>query len=268
MKIKDKNMAQLIKAAHAGGAILRKYFGKTLNPIEKSTAWDFQTEADVGSEKAILKILRRAFPDYNIHSEEEGRTDNGSDHTIVIDPLDGTNNFVLGLPNFSVSIALFHKNEAVAGVVYQPILDQTYYAQKGQGAYLDGKKIKVSKISSPEKMTVAYTCGYKNSRARIKDVLGALMMNDHKRIAFNWSPAYDYCLLAAGKIESMITDRGTELYDFGAGKLIALEAGAVLTDLGGKKEKTYVSDTFLLSNHPAIHKHVLKTVKSAASKRH
>src|SRR3989344_752859 len=112
--MKDSDVKNLIKAAHAGGEILRKYFGKTLNPIEKSTLWDFQTEADVGSEKAILKILRRSFPKYNIHAEEEGKTDNGSEFTIVIDPLDGTNNFVLGIPNFSVSIAVLHKNKAVA----------------------------------------------------------------------------------------------------------------------------------------------------------
>ena len=92
----------LIEAAHAGGEILKKYFGQTLNLIEKSTASDFKTEADIGSERAILTILRNKFPKYNIHSEEEGKFDNGSEYTIIVDPLDGTNNFVLGIPNFSL----------------------------------------------------------------------------------------------------------------------------------------------------------------------
>jgi myo-inositol-1(or 4)-monophosphatase len=262
-----KDKAALISAAHRGGRILVKYFGKTLSPTEKSTLWDFQTEADVGSEKEILKILRKAFPKYNIHAEEAGKTDNGSEFTIAIDPLDGTNNFVLGIPNFSVSIGVLHKGQGIAGVVYQPILRQTYYAEKGKGAYLNGKKIKVSKITDMSRATVAYTCGYRNSRKRIAIMLTDLMRRDHKRIAFNWSPAYDYCLLAAGKIESMITDSGTEIYDFSAGKLIALEAGAVLTDLYGKKEKDYRNDSFILSNNKTIHRHILKIINSAEKQR-
>ncbi|MFA6520244.1 MAG: inositol monophosphatase [Candidatus Paceibacterota bacterium] len=261
MNKKDKD--NLIKAAHAGGRVLRKYFGKTLNPIEKSTMWDFQTEADLGSEKAILKILKKEFPKYNIHAEEEGKTDNRADYTIVIDPLDGTNNFVLGIPNFSVSIAILDKKGAVAGVVYHPILNQTYYAERGQGAYLNSKKIKVNKIVDPLKMTIAYNCGYTTSREKIIARFKNLMLSDHKRILFGWSPAYDYCLLASGKIESVMTDGGTEIYDFGAGKLIALEAGAVLTDLNGKNEKSYLNSNFLLSNNKVIHNYVLKVYKSA-----
>ncbi len=97
---------------------------------------DFQTEADLESEKRILSILKTEFPKYNIYSEEDGKFYHDSEYTFVIDPLDGTNNFVMGIPNFSVSIALFCKNEAIAGVVYQPILDQTYSALKGKGSFL------------------------------------------------------------------------------------------------------------------------------------
>ena len=257
-----KDIDNLIKAAHAGGKVLRKYFGKTLNPTVKSTLWDFQTEADLGSEKAILKILRSAFPSFNIHAEEEGKTDNGSEHTIVIDPLDGTNNFVLGIPNFTVSIAVLKNDQAVAGVIYQPILNQTYFAIKGKGAYLNNKRIRVSDTMDLKEATIAYNCGYKNSRKRVEYVLGNLITNDHKRIIFNWSPAFDYCLLASGKIEAMVSDLGTEIYDFGAGKLIALEAGGKILDYKGKTDIDYRNDQFVLSNNEKICKSILKIITS------
>ncbi|KKS71424.1 hypothetical protein A2643_00890 [Candidatus Nomurabacteria bacterium RIFCSPHIGHO2_01_FULL_39_220] len=225
----------LIEAAHAGGEILKKYFGQTLNLIEKSTASDFKTEADIGSESAILTILRNKFPKYNIHSEEEGKFDNGSEYTIIVDPLDGTNNFVLGIPNFSVSIAVVNNKETIAGVIYQPILNQTYFAEKNNGAELNGKKINVSNIIDPNNMTISYNCGYKTDRNRVAFAINNLIISKHKRIVFNWSPSYDYCLLASGKIEAIVTDPGTEVYDYTAGKLIALEAGAKIVYLNKEK---------------------------------
>lgn len=256
--MKNKDIDNLIKAAHAGGKVLRKYFGKTLKPVVKSAPWDFQTEADLGSEKAILKILRKAFPTYNILAEEEGETDNGSDFTLVIDPLDGTNNFLLGIPNFSVSIGLLRKNQPMAGAIYIPMTDQMFFAENGRGAYLNGKRIKVSPVTDKSNITYAYACGYRTDRKYLVKVISALITAPHKRLALNWSMASDYCLLASGKIEAVITDPGCPLYDYAAGKLIALEAGAVLTDLNGKKEKDYTNDNFLLSNNKTIHNYVLK----------
>lgn len=259
LNTKDKD--NLIRAAHAGGIILKKLFGKTLNIKEKSTSWDFQTEADLGSEKTILKILKSAFPKYNIHSEEKGKFHNNSDYTLIIDPLDGTNNFVIGIPNFSVSIALFYKNEAIAGVVYQPILDQTYFAQKNKGAYLNGKKIRVNNIINPNKITIAHNCGYGINRNYYSKIMSTLRSEKHNRILTNWSPAYDFCLLASGKIESLIT-YNSEIYDFAAGKLIAKEAGAKIIDLNGKKESDFRNNKFITSNNKKINKHILSIIKS------
>lgn len=256
----DKDLKILIKAAHAGGKVLLKYFGKGLKPIEKSTVSDFQTEADLKSEKSILAILKKEFPKYNIFSEEEGKIEKDSEYTFVIDPLDGTNNFVLGIPNFSVSIALFYKNEAIVGVVYQPILDQTYYAIKGKGAFINGKKIKVNNVISPKKITIAYGCGYTTKRDYLAKIMHTLVNSDHKRIITNWSIACDYCLLACGRIESVVSD-GIELYDYGAGKLIAKEVGAQVVDFTGKKEIDYSNDSFVISNTSEISKYVVNIIK-------
>lgn len=261
--IKDKDLQIIIKAAHAGGEVLRKYFGQVVDLVEKSTVADFQTKADLESEKAILSILKKAFPAYNILSEEEGETKKASDYTLVIDPLDGTNNFVLGLPNFSVSIALLYKNEAVIGVVYQPIINQTFCATKGGGAYLNGKKINVNNVIDKEKLTIVYSFGYKKDPVSLGKVMGSfysLFGKGCKRIINDWSVAFEYCMLASGKIESIVTD-GIELHDFAAGKLIALEAGAKIIDFSGKKEKNYINNKFIISNTEKVNKYILSLIQ-------
>jgi len=258
--IKEKDLQILIKAAQAGGKVLRKYFGQAMDFVEKSTLADFQTKADLESEKSILKILKKEFPKYNILSEEEGKTEKNSDYTLVIDPLDGTNNFVLGIPNFSVSVALFYKTEAIAGVVYQPILNKTYYASKNNGAFLNGKQIKVNDITNIGKITIIYGCGYKTKQDYLAKIMHILFSLNHKRILTNWSIAYDYCLLACGRIETIIND-GLELYDYGAGKLIALEAGAKIIDFTGKKENDYSNKNFIISNTDEINDYVFNLIK-------
>src|SRR3989338_4878503 len=115
MSKKEKQI--IIAAAKAGGKIVKKYFGKIQSVEEKSCAWDFRTEADVKSEEVIIKILTSEFPTYNILSEECGLIDNESEYTFYIDPLDGTNNFFIGIPNFSVLIALAKGRETLFGVV-------------------------------------------------------------------------------------------------------------------------------------------------------
>ena len=260
LMIENKDLKILIKAAHAGGEVLKKYFGQSMDLVEKSTIADFQTKADLESEKSILAILKTEFPKYNILSEEEGKINNNSQYTLVIDPLDGTNNFVLGVPTFSVSIALLYKNEAVAGVVYHPIINQTYHATKGGGAYLNEREIKVNNILDPKKITIIYTCGYKIEYNYFSRVMSSLCSKGCKRIINNWSAAFEYCMLASGKVESVITD-GIEIHDFAAGKLIALEAGAKIIDFTGKGEKEYINTKFIVSNTDEINEYVLGIIK-------
>ncbi|MEI7709488.1 MAG: inositol monophosphatase family protein [bacterium] len=257
--VSEKDLQILIKAAHAGGEVLRKYFGQTLDLVEKSTVADFQTKADLESEQSILKILKAEFPRYNILSEEEGETNKNSEYTLVIDPLDGTNNFVLGIPHFSVSIALLYKNEAVLGVVYQPIIDQTFSAAKNGGAYLNGNKIKVGDVTDPKKLNIVFTFGYKAKHEYRAAVMYALYNAGCKRIMNNWSGAFELCMFASGKIESIFSD-GIELHDFAAGKLIALEAGAKVIGFDGKPEKDYTNSKFIISNTDEVNKYILNII--------
>jgi myo-inositol-1(or 4)-monophosphatase len=246
----------IIEAAHAGGERVNGYFGQALEGERKSTIADFRTEADLESEKAILEILAERFPQFNIYSEEAGLMDKSSEYTFVVDPLDGTNNFSLGIPNFTVSIGLLKKDICVAGVIYVPLLDLTYSAEEGKGAFCNGKRIAVNKEYSFENMTVSYTCGYTTPFQFEGELLAKLRALNIKRFLTNWSPAFDYCLLASGKIEAVISN-DNELYDYAAGKVIAREAGSVITDFIGEVQNDQTTSKFLLSNTEETQKQLM-----------
>lgn len=250
----------VIEAARAGGAVLKNYFGQTLETTRKSTAADFRTKADLESEQAVIKILSEAFPDYNIFSEEIGSLHRGSSFTFVIDPLDGTNNFVLGIPMFSVSIALFENNQVLAGVIYLPCLDLVYSAKKGEGAFVGTQPIQVNSIDTLEKASIAHNCNYETPPAKIGAAYSQIISRGAKRMITSWCPTSDYCLLASGKIEGLL-NYGTEVYDFAAGKLIAEEAGAKTTLLTGEPLPDDKQTEFIISNGTHLHSTLLDLAK-------
>ncbi|MBU2235507.1 inositol monophosphatase [Patescibacteria group bacterium] len=247
----------IVKAAEAGGEILRKYFGQDLKVVQKSFPSDVYTKADIESETAILNILTKELAGFNIFSEETGEIKKNSDFTLIIDPLDGSNNFVLGIPNFSSTIGLLYKDEIIASVVYDPIQKKTYYAEKGEGAYCNKKKIKVNKISKWEESTVAYITHYTVNRKPHRTIIDRIENKKVKRVLRNWSPALDFCMLASGKVEVVINNY-SEIYDHIAGKLIAQEAGARITDFEGKNEKNNMNSIFIASNGTGLHQSAVK----------
>lgn len=253
------DLNSIIIAAENGGKIVKKYFGEVLEVEEKTTLADFRTKADTESEKAILQVITNRFPDFNILSEETGLIDNKSEYTFVIDPLDGSNNFVLGIPNFSISIGLLKGEKVVVGVIHLPVLNHTYHAQERQGSFLDKKRLHVNKESNIKKVTVSYTCGYVNSSEyteRLKHKLNELGI---KRMLEYWSPAVEFCLIASGKMEAIINNK-IEIYDYTAGKIIAREAGALITDFDGKPENSDKENAFLVSNGTKIHQQLLEVI--------
>lgn len=250
----------MIDAAQAGGAVLKKYFGESLETAQKTTASDFRTKADLESEDAILSMLEQDFPDYSIFSEERGHVDKHSAYTFIIDPLDGTNNFVLGLPNFSVSIGLLHGNDIVAGAITCPMIDNVYYAEKGSGSFCDGKKIQVNAESDITKATICHNCSYETHYSGEEAVTRGLNTKNAKRVMASWCPTFDFCMLASGRIEGIVNNN-SELYDFAAGKLIAREAGALITDFHGNPEENDRNQRFIASNGTTIHSHLAEVVR-------
>lgn len=253
------DIVSIILAAEAGGKIVKQYFGEVLDIEKKTTISDFCTKADTESEKAILQIITKKFPQYNILSEESGFVDNKSEYTFIIDPLDGSNNFVLGIPNFSISIGLLKGDKAVLGIIHVPILNHTYHAQERKGAFLDKTQIYVNNESEIKRVTVSYTCGYVNSAEYEENLIHKLNKLGIKRLLQYWSPAIEYCLIASGKMEAIINNKN-EIYDYTAGKVIAREAGALITDFQGKPEKNDRESIFIASNGTKIHQEFLQIV--------
>jgi len=258
----ERHTETIIRAARAGGNVLRMYFGQSLETTQKSHASDFRTKADLESERVILDILTAEYPSYNILSEEFGEIKNGSEYTFVVDPLDGTNNFVLGIPNFSVSIGLMCEGKSIAGVIYVPVVDHVYYAEIGGGAFQDGKRLSVSTETSLPKSTIANCNGYATYVENEIGLTKVLYRKDVKRITVNWCLTFDMCLLSAGRTEGMIVD-GLSLHDFAAGKVIAREAGAIITGLDGTPTTDDCDASFLVGCNAEVHRELVKSVYEA-----
>lgn len=256
----DPRLVHITRAARKGGKILKRYFGESLETSIKSGVNDLTTKADIEAEKEILQVFKAEFPDYNIWSEEAGKVGNGSQYTLVIDPLDGTNNFVAGIPTFSVSIALLLRDVTLLGVVYSPFLETAFYAQRGLGAFFEGVKIRVSSEKDLSRSIIATSGGYNTDRNFEINIAGKLINENAKRVISVWSTAYCLCLLASGRLEGIVSS-GAEFYDFAAGKLIASEAGATVTDLQGKREKDESNNLFIMSCTKEIHDKLLNIMR-------
>lgn len=240
---------------------MRRLFGKSIVIEEKTSFANFRTEADLRSESAILKSLQRDFPDFDFLSEERGLIGDHSDYTFVIDPLDGTTNFILGIPNFSVSIGLFKDKEIIAGVVLNPILNHLYWAVAGEGAFLNGMDISVSRKRILKNAIIGYDCDYGHYLEKyFRNFLKKMEDEQVGRILVNMSPALDLCRLAAGRIDGYVNNQN-EIYDFAAGKLIAKEAGALITDFHNQKETDMRNNAFLATNG-LIHKQLFNNIGS------
>ncbi|GCE07564.1 inositol monophosphatase family protein [Dictyobacter aurantiacus] len=244
------------QASIAGGALLRGYFGQEL-PFREKAGSDIVTEADLASEATIRAILQTACPAFNIFSEEQGLTDKGSEYTWFVDPLDGTHNFVTGIPQFGVSIALVHYHKTVLGVVYQPMTDTLWSAMDGNGAQRNAMPFSVRQSEDIQRATIAYIQGYAAKKASAKVIQNAL--SDHaKRVVANWAPSLDWCLLAEGRIAGLVS-LDSEREDQLAGTCIAREAGVLVTDFTGTAYDPGMT-RFLATTHPALQAAMIKVL--------
>lgn len=252
----------IIKAAHLGGEFIKKYFFQSLEIQEKSIAADFRTQADLESEQAILEYLQKIYPLANYICEETDSIDNNSEHTFIIDPLDGTNSFNLGIAHFSVSIALLKKSVPMFGVVYNPISSTTIHAHHSHGTFLNNQKAQVSSTMTLGKSTIGYSCGYINDRSFFYRLQTNLEQRNIKRLLVNWSPAMDLALLAAGKIDAIIYN-GCEIYDHAAGKILVQEAGGKVTDFQGQIDTDIYNPFFVASNGTTIHDEIIEILQTS-----
>lgn len=253
----EKESAVTNQAVKEAGEVLTGLFGN-LKAINKKGEIDLVTEADIRSEKAILKVIRENFPDDGLLTEESGEIDNNSERLWLIDPLDGTTNYAHSFPFFAVSIALQVKGEIVLGQVYNPLLNEHFEAVRGQGAFLNKRPVEVSRTKTlKESLLVTgfpYTV-YKDHEEVI-DIFTRMIVSAQgvRRLG---SAAIDLCYVASGRFDGF-WEQGLNPWDTAAGSLVAEEAGGLLSDYMGDAYSPY-KKTIAAAN-PHIFKEMIKVL--------
>ena len=215
-------------AAKAAGEIIASDFSSSDSHQNKGRH-DIVTGTDLRAETEIIGILQSKFPDYNLHSEEAGKLDMDSEYCWIIDPLDGTSNFRTGNSYISVSIALAHKNTIILGVVFNPITNEMFHAEKGKGAFLNDEEILVSGRNrlSDSFIAAAYSADEKDIGEGIW-VIRKLSLQC-RRVVINFAPAMDLCNIARGRLDALV-DNGSTAEDHAAASLILTEAGGYVAN--------------------------------------
>jgi len=246
-----------IKAAKEAGKIILSYYSKNVNAITKNNTYDLVTEADLASESRIISIIKNNYPDHSILTEESGEERHKSDYCWIIDPLDGTNNFFHKFPMFCVSIALYKKGKPLIGVVFDPLKNELFYAEKSEGAFLNNKKINVSNVNSLNKSLLAFGFYYERGLL-MRKTLGQLKKFFYENIhgiRRTGSAALDLCYTACGRFDGY-WELKLNPWDFAAGSLIITEAGGRVTDVQGKRYNLMMKN--VAASNGKIHKYMIK----------
>jgi myo-inositol-1(or 4)-monophosphatase len=247
-----------IRAALKGGEILAKYRRKTKKIGHKGRI-NLVTEVDLESENTILKIIKKSFPEHQILTEESQQEKRDSLYKWVIDPLDGTTNYAHNFPCYCVSIALEEKKEIILGVVYNPVLDELFLAEKGKGAYLNRKKIFVSQTKKLSQSLLATGFPYDIRESDINNLDHFANFALHgQAVRRAGAAALDLSYLAMGRFDGF-WELKLSPWDTAAGSLLVLEAGGRVTDFSGGKYSIYGKD--ILATNGKIHKKMMEVLK-------
>ncbi|MCR8645013.1 inositol monophosphatase [Paenibacillus sp. N1-5-1-14] len=255
-----------IDAARAAGQIARERFGTTLSMEEKGQHGDLVTEVDHLAENVIVSRIRSSFPDHQIDSEEIGRDEQESDWLWLIDPLDGTNNYAIALPVFSVSISLAYQGQLVLAVVYEPMVDRMFVAERGKGATCNGVPMRVTKKDGTHRTTIGWIQGH-----NVQNEEEAVRLRNHidiscKRMLRLWAPTLLWCMVAKGDMDGLVLYRsaGADLY---SGILMVQEAGGAVVDFEGKPYTDMLDRPYLVACHPAQQESFIGLVKEGLDRK-
>jgi myo-inositol-1(or 4)-monophosphatase len=222
------------RAARSAGNVILRYMNRIdgLNIVEKQR-WDFVSEVDKLAEAEIIKELRRAYPDHAILAEESGATGKGP-LTWVIDPLDGTHNYLRGIPHFCVSIALLDKGVPIHAVVFDPLRDELYTASKGDGAYINDRRMRVGKRENLGGAMIATGFPYRQREHLTPQLdMTRAILGQAEDIRRSGSAALDLAYVAAGRYDGYF-EIGLKPWDMAAGVLLVHEAGGRYCDFAGR----------------------------------
>ena len=239
------NLNVMIKASEKASKILIRDFGEIEKlQVSKKSQRDFVTNADLKIEKIIIEELGKARPNFSFISEERGQKKNKDiENTWIIDPIDGTTNFLHGIPHFATSIALKHENEIISGLIFDPIKDEMFYAEKNNGAFLNNKRIRVSK---------------KNN---IRECLFATSGVIDKKIEFSFrksgSAALDMAYTACGRYDGFF-QRNLHLWDIAAGLILVKEAGGITNEIDLRNH----NDLKIIASSPNINEKLMDKISN------
>jgi myo-inositol-1(or 4)-monophosphatase len=240
--------------AREAGALLVRFFERRI-AFEYKGEHDLITEADRASETLIVERLRSHFPSHAIVAEEGSGHAARSEYCWYVDPLDGTTNFAHGFPVFNVTLALEHAGRLIAGVVYDPIRDEMFSAERGSGAYLNGRRIHASRADRLEQALVA--TGFPNMRRR--DSINVLFFHQMAMATHGvrrpGAAALDLAYVAAGRLDAF-WEFGLKSWDMAAGLLLVEEAGGSISDMNGAP--ALLTSPHILADNGRIHAETLE----------
>ncbi len=231
----------MIKACEKASKILKRDYGEIENlQVSLKGPGDFVTSSDKKCEKIIIQELLKAKKDYSLITEESGILKNkDKDNIWIVDPIDGTTNFMHSIPHFAISLALKSKNEIIAGVIYDPIKDEIFYGEKNSGAYLNNHRIRVSKRKNINQSLFA--SGDKN-----------LSQYNNINIRKSGSAALDLAYVACGRYEGYF-QKNLSIWDIAAGLIILKEAGGIISELNINNQ----TNLKIIASNPYINENLL-----------
>jgi myo-inositol-1(or 4)-monophosphatase len=256
---KEKRIATEV-AKRSGKMLMSKFNTLGRANVRLKSKHEVVTPADLKSEKIILTAIKKNFPDHKILSEEVGKTGAASsDYLWIVDPLDGTTNFSMGNPLFSISIALAKNNKIIMGLIYVPFLNELYYSEMKKNSTLNNKKINVSNLAKINQALLTFCHGNDNQSINKANNIHYYFKTAAKDIRQIGSAAIELTWVARGKTEAIIIP-GAHSWDVAAGALIVRNAGGTVTNMLGH-EWSLDSDGIIASNKK-ISDSLIRTVKN------
>jgi len=249
-----------VTAARLSGDIILRNLGQlSKTDIQTKQAFDFVTSVDKWSEAVIMQTIREKFPHHLFLSEETLKQEGNGGYRWIIDPLDGTTNYIHSYPMFSVSIALEFQNEIILGVVFDPLRDELFCAAKGGGSFLNNRGISVSDIALAEKSLIATGFPFRKKEMidRYLDAFRKIFqrVSDIRRAG---SAAIDLAYIAAGRVEGFF-ELNLSPWDIAAGSLLIREAGGTITDFQGSDQYLLTGD--IVAGNNKTHAEILNIIK-------
>ena len=248
-----------IRAAREAGRVLTRYINRLdALTVETKKRNEYVSEVDRAAEQVIIETIRRAYPDHAILAEETGHHD-GNEFEWIIDPLDGTTNYLHGFPQFSVSIALRQKGDLISGVVYDPLREELFHASRGAGAFMNDHRIRVTKQKNLTGALLGTGIPYRDqTHADAYFGMMKTLIRETSGIRRPGSAALDFAYVAMGRLDGF-WELGLSPWDFAAGALLIKEAGGVVTDLNGGDK--YLETGNVVAGNIGVHGAIIDAIR-------